>query len=644
MDLYFASCTYLPLGTNPEGQNRLFRNLGNGKFEDVTDRSGLGFHGFCHGIVVADFDNDGDQDVFLATYHQNAFYLNNGDGTFREVGRAAGIAPPVFQGRLIAGPSDAPQQVIDAVPGLLWRVDDGPPSEHLTINVRKGQRLVFRQADTTARRGVDLLIDPSRLVRPGERPRPDSWLREIPASPPRATSSYPALAQGEAPVVLAEYEVLTDFQTPVRFQCGEHRPAWSSGGAPIDFDNDGDLDLYVTNYGWWTIEQHGARFCGNTEKNVRQYCSPKEVVTVKHMLYRNDGLVDGVPRFTDVYDQVFMQKIIDPETKQPRLVKLERGRSDGHGFGVVAADLDGDGDIDLHVANDQNPAFTFLNLGDGTFLDATESSSAGYDERGNTQSGMGVDAEDIDGDGLPELFRTNFATEYNTLYKNLGDANFYDQTASLGLAADAMKWVGWGCALADFDSDGWPDVFVTNGHVDDNYHLLGNTTTPYEEPALLQRNIARAGTAPLSRKFTLSTRDVGPYFDSAHVGRGAAFGDIDNDGDIDIVVNHKDGKPALLRNDTPTENRWIRLNLKGTKRNRDAAGAQIKVEVDGLPPIVRQRKTGTSMESTNDPRVLIGLGPAQTIKKLTITWPSKSVTTLENVPTNQQLDLTEPAE
>lgn len=642
MDLYFASCIYLPLGTSDEGQNRLYRNLGNGKFEDVTEKSGLGFHGFCHGIVTADFDNDGDQDVFLATFQQNTYYVNNGNGTFREAGVAAGVAPPAFRGSLVSGGTGDDVLTIDAVPGLKWRVGEAEPRDVLTIDVRKGQRLVFRQADTTASRGIDILIDSAHVVRSGERPRPESWLREIPGSPPRAASSYPALAAGEAPFVLAEYEVLADFEKPVPFQCSVHRPAWSSGGAAIDYDNDGDLDLYVTNYGLWTIEQNGSRFCGNREKNVRQYCSPMEVVTGKHLFYRNDGVVDGVTRFTDVYDDFLMEQKTDPETKQQILVKRD-GRSDGHGFGVVAADIDGDGDIDLHIANDENPAFTFLNLGNGTFLDATESSSAGYDERGNTQSGMGVDAEDIDGDGLAELFRTNFATEYNTLYKNLGNATFYDQTSALGLAKDAMRWIGWGCALGDFDNDGWPDVFVTNGHVDNNYHLLGNMNTPYEEPALLQRNIAGKAGNPQGRKFTLATRGVGPYFDTSHVGRGAAFGDIDNDGDLDIVVNHKDGKPAILRNDTPGDNRWIRLNLKGTKSNRDAAGTQIKVEVDGLPPIFRQRKTGTSMESTNDPRVLIGVGPQQTIKRLTITWPSKSVTTLENVPTNQQLDLTEPA-
>ena len=643
MDLYFASSTYLPIGSSNEGRNRLFRNKGDGTFEDKTDAAGLGFHGFCHGVITGDFDNDGDQDVFLATYHQNTFFVNNGDGTFREAGVAAGVAPPAFRGKLVAGDSAPPVLTIDAVEGLRWRVGDGPASDDLEIPVRKGQRLVFRQADRTARRGIDLLIDPERLAPAGTRPTATAWLREIPGSPARLATSYPALGKDEAPVVLAEYEVLADFNAPVPFQCSEHRPAWSSGGATLDFDNDGDLDMYVTNYGWWTVEQHGSKFCGSADKSVRQYCSPKEVVTVKHMLFRNDGVREGVPHFTDVYDDVFVESASGATGDAAQRIKKEQGRRDGHGFGVVAADIDNDGDVDLYVANDQNPAFTYLNLGNGTFLDATDQTGAAYDERGNTQSGMGADAEDINGDGWPELFRTNFSGEYNTLYMNLAkpDALFYDNTASLKLAADAMRWVGWGCALADFDNDGWPDVFVTNGHVDDNYHLLGNTTTPYEEPALLHRNVPRPGGQETDREFKLATRDAGPYFESSHVGRGAAFGDIDNDGDLDIIINHKDGVPGILRNDTPTSNRWIRFKLAGSKSNRDAVGTRIEVVANGRK-IVRQRKSGCSMESVNDGRVLVGVGDCQTLSSVLVTWPSGLKTELKDVPTNQQLELVEP--
>ncbi|MBX6314712.1 MAG: CRTAC1 family protein, partial [Isosphaeraceae bacterium] len=406
-------------------------------------------------------------------------------------------------------------------------------------------------------------------------------------------------------------------------ESGTDNPSWSSGGAFLDYDNDGDLDLYVSNYGDWTLERDD-HFCGDREKNVRQYCSPKEVRTVKHILYRNDGLKDGIPHFTDVTDQAGV------------------GRADGHGFGVIAADLNGDGKIDLYVANDQNPNFLFLNNGDGTFQDASEVSGAALDINGNAQAGMGVDAEDIDGDGKPELFVTNFRDEYNTLYQNFGNGNFFDQTSSVGLAADSMPWVGWGCGLVDLDNDGWPDIFVANGHVDDNWHLLGQPNNPYRQPPLLHRNVPLGRVPGAGRRFVLATRGAGPYFDEGHVGRGVAFGDLDDDGDLDIVVNHKDAPPALLRNDTPTENCWIRLKLVGTRSNRDAIGARVEVTAGGRT-LSRQRKGGGSIMSAHDPRLLIGVGPVAVVEKIVIRWPSGAESILENLETGQTREIIEPA-
>ncbi|MDE2507593.1 MAG: VCBS repeat-containing protein, partial [Planctomycetota bacterium] len=394
LDLYFATATLLPLGTAQKGPNRLFKNLGGNKFQDVTESSGLGFAGFCHGIIVGDIDNDDDPDVFLCNYGPNVLFLNNGDGTFRDISKSAGI----------------------------------------------------------------------------------------------------------------------------------DRPNWSSGGAFLDYDNDGDLDLYVANYGIWKLPDDD-RFCGRLEpKRVRSYCSPNTIHPAKHQLYRNNGNLT----FTDVYDQVILTS--DPETTKPK------PRSDGRGFAAVTADLNGDGLIDIYVANDVCPNFLLLNRGDGTFEDATESSGAAYDDKGRAQSGMGVDAEDVNGDGLPDLFATNFTNEYNTLHINLMSGLFMDATPFYGLAADTTPFVGWGTALADFDNDGWPDNFVANGHVDDNRQELGQPY-PYAEPALLFANLG-------GKRFRLATRDAGPYFDAPHVGRGAAFGDIDDDGDIDIVINHRDDAPA----------------------------------------------------------------------------------------------------
>ncbi len=492
LDVYFATATLLPLGTATKGPNRLYKNLGDGKFRDATEGSGLGFAGFCHGIVVGDVDNDGDPDVFLCNYGPNVLYLNNGDGTFKDVSKAAGV----------------------------------------------------------------------------------------------------------------------------------DRFGWSSGGAFLDYDNDGDLDLYVANYGTWKLPDDDV-FCGDPERHVRLYCTPRTIKTTKHFFYRNNG--DGT--FTDVYDQFLVDS---SGAKVP-------GRADGHGFAAMAGDVDGDGRIDLYITNDMNPNFLFLNKGNGTFEDATEASGAAFNEKGEAQSGMGVDAADVDGDGDLDLIASNFAFEYNTLHLNLGHASFMDVTPMYGLAADTMPYVGWGLGLFDFDSDGWPDCFVANGHVDSNRHLLGQDTE-YEEPPLLHRNVpSKDGKG---RRFQLSTRDVGPYFATKHVARGAAFGDFDDDGDVDIAVNHKDGPGALLRNDTPGDNRWVRLQLVGTRSNRDAVGAKVELEVAGRTIHV-QRKGGCSVFSSNDPRLTVGLGKAVEVTKLTVRWPSGATTVREHVPTNQALRIVE---
>ncbi|WP_240906960.1 CRTAC1 family protein [Paludisphaera rhizosphaerae] len=514
LDLYLLTQTLLPLGTAEKGPNRLFRNLGDGRFEDVTEKSGLGYRGFSHGVIVGDLDNDGDPDVFLCNLGPNRLYRNNGDGTFEDV---------------------------------------------------------------SARAGVD-------------------------------------------------------------------RPSWSSGGAMLDYDNDGDLDVYVANYGRWNYPEDHI-LIGDAEKKIWLYSSPRTITTVKHMLYRNNGDMT----FTDVFDQAITvetdvvtgtKEEVDPSTGAKKVVdvverkRIARPRDDGHGFGVVAADLNDDGLIDIYVANDMNPNFLFLNRGDGTFDDATESSGAAYDINGSAQSGMGVDAEDVDGDGLPDLFVTNFANEYDTLYQNYGKGGFMDVTSFFGLASDTVPFVSWGTALVDFDSDGWPDCFIANGHVDDNRRLLGQPID-YEEPALLFRNAE-------GKRFRLATRDAGPYFEKTHVGRGAAFGDIDNDGDVDIVVNDKDRPISILRNDTPTKNHWIRLKLQGTKSNRDAVGSLAIVETPKRT-IYRQLKGGVSMESANDPRLIIGVG-AGPIERLTLVWPSGIVSTLEKPELDREHNLVEPAD
>jgi hypothetical protein len=469
LDLYFATGNTLPLSTSRLASNRLYRNLGGGKFRDETERAGLGFRGYCHGITVGDIDNDGDPDVFLSNYGGDALYVNNGNGTFSEIGATAGIC------------------------------------------------------------------------------RPNTW---------------------------------------------------SSSAAFLDYDGDGDLDLYVSRYGDWQFPRDDI-YCGDLKRQIRRYCSPKTLRPVQHTLFRNNG--DHT--FTDV-------------TRAAGL-----GRDDGHGFAAVAADIDGDGKCDLYVANDQDPHFLFLNNGDGTFRDVSEDSGAAFDITGRTQAGMGVDIEDVDGDGRPEIFVTNFVNEYNTLYRNLGRATFVDATSKFNLAVDSLPWLGWGCILADFDSDGWPDIAVANANVDDNAESLGKLLS-YEQRPLLHSNQS-------GRRFSLANRGAGAYFESDHLGHGLAVGDLDDDGDLDLVVNHKDGPPAILRNDTPTVNRWIRLTLIGTRSNRDAIGARVEVK-SGSRVISRLKKSGNSLMSSHDPRIVIGLGQLELVDRVMIHWPSGATSVLEH--------------
>ncbi len=508
LDIYFATATLLPLGTAEKGPNRFYKNLGGGKFRDETEKSGLGFRGFCHGIIAGDIDNDGDVDVFLGNYGRNALYLNNGHGVFQDISKKAGI-------------------------------------------------------DT---------------------------------------------------------------------------PGWSSSGAMLDYDNDGFLDIYVSNYGIWNYPEDHHRV-GDEKKKVWLYSSPRTIRTTKHFFYHNNK--DGT--FTNVYDKVITaeREETDPKTGQVNRVRVASPRDDGHGFGVVTADVNDDGLIDIYVANDMNPNFLFINRGDGTFDDATDLSGAAYDANGQAQSGMGVDCEDVDGDGRPELFVTNFANEYNTLYQNMGKGLFFDITAFFGLASDTMPWVGWGTGLVDFDNDGWPDCFTANGHVDNNRKLIGQPVE-YEEIPLLFHN-------ERGKRFRLATRDAGAYFDEKHVSRGAAFGDIDNDGDMDILINQKDGPGALLRNDTKSGNHWVRFVLQGTRSNRDAIGAQLAITIEdqlSKPPvertIYRQRKGGCSMEATNDPRVLVGVGPTEKVKHVVIQWPSGIVSKLDDLKVDRDYKVIEP--
>jgi hypothetical protein len=373
---------------------------------------------------------------------------------------------------------------------------------------------------------------------------------------------------------------------------------WSCGAAFLDYDNDGRLDLYVSHYGHWSLDAPRP-FCGDKARNLRTICTPTVIEPARHVLYRNRG--DGT--FEDV------------------TVRAGVARRDGRGMGVIAADLDCDGRIDLYVANDKCPNFLFRNRGDGTFEDVTETSGAAGNEAGEYQGSMGVDAQDLDGDGLPEMIVTNFRGDGAALYRNFGGGNFLEAGGPTGLLRDTKPYVGWGVALEDFDNDGRPDVFLVNGHVDDNLELF-EQDIPQAEPAQVWWNRGTSGT----RIALASVANPGPFFAVPHVARGAAFGDLDNDGDLDVVISRLDKLPAVLLNESPPRS-WIRLELVGRRSNRSAIGAAVEVHAGGRV-FHSQVKGGGSYLSANDPRVLIGLGDAERVESVEVRWPSGARSTL----------------
>ena len=329
------------------------------------------------------------------------------------------------------------------------------------------------------------------------------------------------------------------------------------------------------------------------------------------------------------------------------------GRTDGHGFGAVAADLNGDGRVDLYAVNDLRPNFLFLNKGDGTFEDVTETSGAAFDAEGGPQASMGVDAEDCDGDGRPELLATNYQYEYTAYYQNLPVSASTPPRAGRprrSPSATHRRRSAWSPTASPTSAGAapWPTSTTTAGPTSSSPTATSTATARScrRRSPISSRRCCTATSPPTTapgagRRFERATLGVGPYFDARHAGRGAAFGDLDDDGDIDIVVNHRDDAPAVLRNDTPGDHNWIRLKLVGTRSNRDAIGARVEVQAGGRT-ITRQRKSGHSLESANDPRLLIGLGAVEEVARVTIRWPSGIVSTLEHLAPDTTYEVVEP--
>ncbi len=474
------------LAGKPHPPAALYRNLGNGKFEDVTDKAGVAHPGWAMGVSVADYDNDGDDDLYVTCFGANKLYRNN---------------------------------------------------------LEKGGGVTFTDVSTQA--GV----------------------------------------------------------TDERFSTGS---AWG------DYDRDGDLDLFVTNYVAFSLDKLPQFGKGETcrYRNIEVQCGPRGLAGAGDTLYRNNG--NGT--FTDV----------------SKVAKVEDANG-YYGLGVVWTDFDDDGWLDIFVANDATPNYAYRNNHDGTFAEVGLAKGLAVDENGLEQGCMGVTVGDYNRDGRLDLAVTNFAEQYNTIYRRNADGNFTDLSRTTKTAEASLPLVGWGTKWFDADHDGWLDFFVANGHV---YPQIEGAFPggQYRQRMLFYRNLRDGTFADLSNA-------AGTALQTRRASRGAAFGDYDEDGDLDVIVNNLEGSPTLLRNDSTTAN-WVKLKLVGVKSNRHAVGARVKLTAGALTQVDEVR-AGDSYLSHSDRRLHFGLGAATKVTMVEVRWPNGVTERFNEVPINQTVTLTE---
>jgi hypothetical protein len=465
IDIFVVNGTTLegfPKGQEPT--NHLYRNKGNGTFEDVTARAGLAASGWGQAACVGDYDNDGHDDLFVTYWGQNRLYHNSGNGTFVDVTSRAGL-----------------------------------------LNARR---------------------------------------------------------------------------------------RWTTGCAFLDYDRDGRLDLVAANYidlDPATTPLPSSGLC--RYKGLAVACGPSGLPGGRNMLYHN--LADGT--FSDVSEKSGITRATGT-----------------YGLGVATLDFDGDGWVDVYVANDSNPSALYRNNRDGTFTDIGTTAGCAYSQDGKAQAGMGIAIGDYDRNGTMDLFKTNFAGDTSTLYANTGDGLCEDRTFASGLGVNT-RWLGWGVGFLDLDGDGWLDLFLVNGHVYPEVARL-QTEAGYTQPKVVYRNLRNGRFADVSA-------ELGPPVTTAKAGRGAVFADFDNDGDVDVFVNNINDTPDLFRLDRPGNPHWISVKLVGTASNRSAIGALVRViTADGEQR--QEVRGGGSYYSQNDLRVHFGLGAAGRVDQVVVRWPN----------------------
>jgi hypothetical protein len=482
IDIFVLSGTRLE-GDPAEATNRLYKNNRDGTFSDVTQQSGLHAAGWANAVCIADYNNDGYDDIFCTYFGQNRLYRNNGNGTFTDVTKEAG----------------------------LW-------------------------------------------------------------------------------------------QTETR---------WGAGCAFVDYNRDGHLDLFVSNYIRFDFEHAPVPGANSTcnWKGIPVNCGPRGLPTGRHILYRNNG--DGT--FKDV-------------TKEAGI----SAATESYGMTVVAADFDEDGWTDILVACDSTPSLLFMNNHDGTFREEAVVRGVALSDDGMEQAGMGVGLGDYDLDGHLDLFKTHFSGDTPGFYHNDGKGMFDDVTRAAKVGFET-RYTCWGTGLCDFDNDGYPDIFVATGSV---YPEVERTLSdfPYKTPKLLFRNL---GNGTFESVNTLAGQAIA----APHSSRGCAFGDFDNDGDIDILVINMNEPPSLLRNDCDPKQHWIKVKLEGTKSNRSAIGARVVTHYGGKMQ-AQAVLSQSSYYSCNDSRLHFGVGGAAAVD-VDVYWPSGGRETYKAIAADQLVTLRE---
>jgi hypothetical protein len=467
------------------GSNRMYRNSGEGQFEDATKELGLTSEGWGQGVCTGDYDNDGFTDLFVTYWGANRLYRNLAGKRFENVAAKAGLA--------------------------------------------------------------------------------------------------------------------------------QDRTRYNTGCAFLDYDRDGDLDLFVANYLVFDFESTPKPgdnpYC--FYRNVPAACGPRGLPFDRNLLYQNEG--DGT--FRDVSDASGIS-----------------GPSRNYALGAITGDFDGDGWTDLYVACDRTPSILYINQRDGTFEDEAMFRGAALNENGQALSGMGVAAGDFDGDGAFDIFRTNFSDERSTLYRNRGGGDFDEATVEAGMGRNT-RYVGWGAGFLDFDHDGLEDLLLVNGHVFPEVDRL-DTDIRYRERAILYRNTGGG-------QFTDISLKAGPGIAELHAARGAAFGDMDGDGAIEILVNNQNEPPTLLDQHTAPAGAWIILELQGTKSNRSAIGARVELTAGGRTQI-REVRSGGSYLSQSDLRLHFGLDGAARADKVEIRWPNGGEQTVDDLDAGRVHHIREP--